>query len=467
MFQSAVNFLRRKVSDSEKKVTNAVSAKPLSQQKQHRLRRSLSAKQSADFYYFIDIVGTCNLRCPSCAVGNYTELPPKGLMSLETYRAILEKIAREHPQERIFIDLYNWGEPGLHKQLGQIIRCTNEFGFGVGISTNLNEFPDLKEVVKANPTYIRISLSGYYNETYKQTHKRGDINLVKSNMHKLRYYLDHLNSDSIVQVGFHVYRTNFQVDFWKMKELCEELDFIFAPTIATIMPVEKAVNAVDGNVSTADEAIISKLVISPQDRFQFVAQKGLSKQDCQFRRVRTAINFDGSVPLCCATFEKAQIIADNFLTVSREEIQARKYAHSFCKICMARSLDFVFTGVDSGCIDEYAVSVLGPKYQEFLDEWNVSLEPVVNWNEVELKIQEAYDLAYQYEINADFLHAKKLYLALLAEFPRHGEARFRLGHIFEKENNKEESLRFYRSALKLLPSDNRYADAVKKFETLC
>jgi hypothetical protein len=46
----------------------------------------------------IDIVGTCNLSCPSCPTGNFTigdfaaaQKRPTGLMKLELFRAILEK----------------------------------------------------------------------------------------------------------------------------------------------------------------------------------------------------------------------------------------------------------------------------------------------------------------------------------------------------------------------------------------
>ena len=69
-------------------------------------RRETEARVQADHYYYIDIVGSCNLRCPSCAVGNYPGQIPKGVMPLEKYKRIVEKIIAEHPGERLFIDLY-------------------------------------------------------------------------------------------------------------------------------------------------------------------------------------------------------------------------------------------------------------------------------------------------------------------------------------------------------------------------
>ena len=436
----------------------------LLKKKQISLRRTLQQKQNADFYYYIDIVGTCNLRCPSCPVGNYPKAPVKGLMPLEKYQAILEKISNEHSGEKVFIDLYNWGEPGLHKQLGEIICMTKEMGHGVGISTNLNVFPDMANVIKQSPTYIRISLSGYFNDVYQETHKLGDINLVKANMHLLRQKIDQYESDTIVQVGYHIYRDNFDVDFWKMQALCEDLEFIFAPTLASLMPVEKAVKAVDGEVLEQDKALLQKLVVSTEKRVELLAELRPKYRDCQYRQIRTTINFDGSVPLCCATFEEDQIIAKDFLTVSRKELKAKKYAHSFCKTCQVRSLDLVYTNMEPHHVDNYAVSVLGERYKAFLDEWNVSLEPIVEWEDKELSAQEAYDLAMQYESN-NLNQAIQLYQRLIVAFPRHGEALYRLGVIFENGNDFVQSLKYFESALMVSPSYQRYIDAVHKLRT--
>ena len=461
-----MGFLKRKSQhqDANVNIERLVETQraPSAIKTQLRLRRLLQQKQTADFYYLIDIVGTCNLRCPSCPVGNYADTQPKGLMSLDMYQAILQKISLEHPGERIFIDLYNWGEPGLHKQLGDIIRITKSHHFGVGISTNLNVFPDMKAMVKAAPSYLRISLSGYFNTTYQQTHRRGDINLVKSNMHLLRYWLDHFKSDTIVQVGFHIYRDNFDVDFPKMQVLCDDLGFIFAPTLAALMPAEKAIKEIDGEPLPNDETILSKLVISTTKRVDILGEARKKHRDCQYRSVRTTINFDGSVPLCCATFEEAQIIAKNFLDISRQDIQANKYAHSFCKKCQARSLDLVYTGAAPHLVEEQAVSVLGKKYETFLKDWNVSLDPVVEWEEKELTAQEAYDLAMQFIANSAPLEAIKLLLGLITSFPKHGEGLFQLGILYEKAQDYLNAEKFYKAAINVWPNHPPYLDAFSR-----
>jgi hypothetical protein len=430
---------------------------------QLRLRRVLQQRQTADFYYLIDVVGTCNLRCPSCPVGNYPDASPKGLMSIGKYEAILEKIAREHPGERVFVDLFNWGEPGLHKHLGEIIRRTRARGFGVGISTNLNVFPDMKDAVMAAPSYIRISLSGYFNETYQQTHKRGDINVVKANMHLLRSWIDRLQSDTIVEVGFHIYRSNFPEDFRRMRQLCHDLGFIFAPVVATLMPVEKAVQAVDFGTVPGEETILRNLVVSIKERAALLAGARDRYPDCQFRRKRTTINFDGSVPLCCATYEQSQIIAVDFLTESRQALQARKYEHPFCMTCQTRSLDMVYTAVDPHLVDAAAVRVLGPEFQQFLDEWNVSLEPLVEWEGQELSPQDAFEVAAMYE-SVDCDRAEKVYSRIVEQFPRHGEALFRLGRLEESRGNRGEAVSFYRAARDVWPTHPPYADAVARLE---
>ena len=65
--------------------------------------------------FYIDVFGFCNLRCPSCPVGNWSDDPAvfhHGLMSKELLGAILDKAMRECRVRSV--GLFNWTEPLLH-----------------------------------------------------------------------------------------------------------------------------------------------------------------------------------------------------------------------------------------------------------------------------------------------------------------------------------------------------------------
>ena len=56
----------------------------------------------------VDVVGTCNLRCPSCPVGNMPKLNASGLMDVGLFRRIVERADRDFGVRAIF--LHNWAE---------------------------------------------------------------------------------------------------------------------------------------------------------------------------------------------------------------------------------------------------------------------------------------------------------------------------------------------------------------------
>lgn len=61
-------------------------------------------------YYTIDILGSCNLKCPSCAHSIIETEVPKGSMTIETFKSVFDKIIRDTPSVS-HISLYSWGEP--------------------------------------------------------------------------------------------------------------------------------------------------------------------------------------------------------------------------------------------------------------------------------------------------------------------------------------------------------------------
>jgi MoaA/NifB/PqqE/SkfB family radical SAM enzyme len=434
-------------------------------ERQRRLRTRLQWKQIADFYYLIDVVGTCNLRCPSCPVGNYTQRGPLGFMSPVLFSSILDKIRAEHQTERVFLDLYNWGEPALHPELSTIIALAKEKQFGCGISCNLNVFPDIENVVRSAPDYIRISVSGITQSVYQQTHRRGNIERVLANMRLLREHLDHYRSDTIVQVGFHIYRSNFPDDFNAMKQLCDELGFIFAPTIATFMPVEKAVEALNG-ASVMEPALRENFVLGLKDWSEAFAPLRSEFKDCHYRRDRTTINFDGSVALCCATFEPEQVIAENFLEHSRAEIRRRKYAHAFCRTCQSKNLDMMYSGVDPTRLDEMASAELGSEYRAFLAEWNRPLIPTVDWGGEVISLKRAYELANELRAADRLEEALALCRTVVESYPDRAEAKFELAKTFRSQGELQTARDWFDAALRILPDKPSYLEFGAELERL-
>lgn len=279
-------------------------------------------------------------------------------MSVEVFEQVVAKITASHPGQRVFINLYNWGESIVHPKIDEVIRVCHRAGMGAGLSSNLNLSNGLEKAISANPEYLRISVSGFYNDNYSRTHRRGNVLQVKSNMYFLRTLIDRAKADTVVQVGYHLYRHNGGEEYARMRVLCEELDFLLLPQVAMLMPLEKAVPAADHGPEDSDRELHDMLLVSPREWKDEL--RGLRKDypDCALRAGQTTINADGTVPLCCATYDPANNIADNFLDVPHDELQARKYRHPFCRTCRGKGMDMMFSGAQSPRLQSLVLNVL-------------------------------------------------------------------------------------------------------------
>ena len=287
--------------------------------------------------YVIDIVGACNLACPSCPRGNYHIHPPKGIMSLNKYEKVVEKILEESPNVSA-ISLFNWGEPLLHPQLQDIITIQRNKKIFSSVSTNFN-IKDIENLVNIKFDMLKVSVSGYFQKNYGDTHFKGDINLVKANLYKLRYLMDKVNSEMEVEIIYHKYRNNTGIDLEKFRNLAQELGFTFAEIFAYYNPVEKVIDYLEGRVVDKDMQLIEELCISIDEATISNTEKA-EKRVCSLRENQIVINWNGSVSLCCACYDpKKTIIADDFLDISLNEILSLKHKNTLCKTCMEYGID--------------------------------------------------------------------------------------------------------------------------------
>lgn len=305
------------------------------------LGRSLlrAAPREADTYvYTIDVVGTCNLRCPSCPVGNLPDSErPKGFMPLATFRRVIDKIRAESPVAAPEIWLFNWGEPFLHPELPGMIELLNEHGLASFLSTNLNIRKGLSAVIAANPGVIKVSMSGFSEATYSATHARGRLDLLESNLHRLRELIDEHGADTRVWVGQHVYRNN-RDEVEPVAGLCRELGFEHRPIAAFYQPLEKLLALAEGE--TLDEPVLDLLLEHPRDYLPRIAAGRDGRYDCELRANQTVINHDGQVALCCSVYEPVNMLGLDFLDTPRAAIEAAKYRHPTCARCQKAGLAY-------------------------------------------------------------------------------------------------------------------------------
>lgn len=292
------------------------------------------------FVYHLDIAGTCNLGCASCPVGNVPlrsasrGARPRGFMAFDQFSKILDKIRGECPVARPVISLYNWGEPLLHPDVGRIVRLVRQHGLFCAVSTNLNQDRFLEDLVAAGPNNIKISLSGFTQEVYGRTHTRGRIDTVKANMRRLRALIDQHGARIDVFVGYHDYVGNAGDELAAMTALVQELGFRLQHKIARLYPLEKVLPLYDPAAvpEPSDRELFDLLLVKPHEWGRVAAAE--TEDACVMAAQEMALNYDGSVALCCNVFDYAHNIADDFLSVSHEELQARKAAHALCTRCL-------------------------------------------------------------------------------------------------------------------------------------
>jgi MoaA/NifB/PqqE/SkfB family radical SAM enzyme len=292
----------------------------------------ISARAISPLDPSVDISGICNLHCISCPRGNMRYRPPAGFMCIETYNKVLEKILEELPFVGN-IQLYAWGEPLINPDVARIIDATVKRHVLCAISTNLNIRTDLSAVIKAKPDWIKVSVSGYGKE-YERTHTGGNWELFFKNIHKLKHLKEEFNPDMYVEVNYHLYRHNIEDQYKKMKDLCENLGFIFRPNPAYLYSLDNLLDYREGR-SLTPEAMetLDMLLLTIDDGIAIAEQQ--KHLPCAEERC-FPINWNLNVRFCGAYFKP--VLIDNFLETPLSEIVEKRNASTFCDKCKSYAL---------------------------------------------------------------------------------------------------------------------------------
>lgn len=316
-------------------------------------------------------------------------------MDVGLFEEIVRKIAAEFKHVGT-INLYDWGEPTLHPQLPEILDIVHRNGIRSLVSSNLNVDARLEPMIRANPHHLHVSLSGFYERNYSRTHRRGQIEKVKANIRYLRKLIDRYDARTRVVVGFHVYRHNIADDLPAMRDLVAELGFEIKPVVAQFFPVEKNLTYLEERegvkptlpqvrITPEDEAVIDLLLVKPEETLDWwrsrpALQRWWASRDCERISGKTSVRADGSIALCCSTYDAGLKVHGHFLDLPHSEIQERRRAHPFCASCIDHGLHLTSEGGPRQKLAE-AAKKSGPKGQrsfELLEIGRVPQEDAAN-----------------------------------------------------------------------------------------
>jgi wyosine [tRNA(Phe)-imidazoG37] synthetase (radical SAM superfamily) len=322
------------------------------------------------FFFNIEVLGMgqCNLRCPTCPTGNFRVVNnPAGAMKLELLQQIMAKAVSECVVTGV--GLFNWAEPLLHPKIDELIRIVQRHGVPCFLSSNLNDIRNLEVALEANPAHLRVSVSGFTQETYGFTHRGGCIETVKENMNELARLVKKTNATTRVEVLFHRYKSNLD-DEILMKEFATKLDFSFCSVWALFMPLEKLLAHIENDPSLAtitaeDHATLEKLALPVREAL--AAAVPYRDSPCSLQQDQITLDFLGNTMLCCAIYDAEKYGVGTFLQMRLPEIHARKESHPMCSRCMKNGIH-VYLSYGAPELQAVALKTVFRRYYNYLAE---------------------------------------------------------------------------------------------------
>lgn len=259
----------------------------------------------------IDLSTICQLRCVECSTSKgitHNGIVGKGQFHYDDF----VRFVSDNPQIKR-IEMSNWGEIFLNKDIAGIIKYAYENGVSLycGNGTNFNDVDDLvlEYLVKYKVEYLNISIDGACQETYSKYRVHGNIEKVFSNIEQLNYYKKLYGSDyPKLSWQFIIFGHN-EHELPKVKELCKKYKMAFNPKLnySTFSPVKDK------------EFVRRESGLGVADRAEY---KGMHKKEykapCYHCFVSPQINWNGKILGC--SVNKWKTIGDiNEMSISEWE----------------------------------------------------------------------------------------------------------------------------------------------------
>lgn len=334
--------------------------------------------QLVPYAVYIDPTNLCNFRCPFCPTGNSQLLKrarrPKGIMDFSLFRRIIQDLAEmvdNTGQTLTRLHLYKDGEPLLNRRLPAMIALAKKAGISGSVETTTNGALLTPKVVS---------------------------DILDSGLDVIRVSVEHTEDD--VYASFSRGKTSYA-------QIRNNVKLLFSEKNRRGSPLHVFVKIIDCNLTEAQKTKFKKDFSSICDSWNIDRIMGWSSSDLhdftlgsasstgmdgitrkKQRRVcpepfsKLAVNFDGSVSVCCVDWAHGTLVGDltrqSIQDVWRgERLQQFRLRHlkgERSTLPGCSSCDYIAGFPDFADLDDHVDDLL-PLFEDWASESTVRPEP--------------------------------------------------------------------------------------------
>ena len=241
-------------------------------------------------YITIEPTAFCNLRCTVCETGNKSIKRQQGVMSMDDFKLVIDKIAF-HTNTLL---LYFMGEPFLNKSIYDMIAYARGKGIYVCMCTN-GELMDAERLALSGINEVSFQVGGTTQDVHAEYREGANLGATMGKLKELLEAKKRLGKTKMsVEVGFIVMKHNeHQIDGFVKEAEAMGVDriHVIKPRVRTIEEARRFLPK-DGKYWLYDKNEYDRGVLAP-------AKNKRSLDRCFMLWNSAAITWNGDLVPCC------------------------------------------------------------------------------------------------------------------------------------------------------------------------
>ncbi|MCK5601288.1 radical SAM protein [Candidatus Pacearchaeota archaeon] len=254
-------------------------------------RNKVIQPRSLPYIATFEVANVCNLQCLYCPTGQGKLDRKPSNIKLSILNEVIDQVGKY-----IFVvNLFNFGEPLLNKQIPKMIELCHKHKMLTTISTNLNIIDKrlLNKICEAGLDYLILSIDGACQETYVKYRRKGNLNLVLENIkHIVAYKKKNKKQIPLIEWQYLIFTHNIN-EVNAAKKIAKKIGVDIFRARPGLAPPEEAVSSFK------------------------IMRSNILKKFCKQLWYLLVVQTDGGISACCYLFDKM----DDFGNINTESIK--------------------------------------------------------------------------------------------------------------------------------------------------